>query len=173
MITPNSELSEDILKTALIEARGDLFIAATSLRISPIRMQRAISLSPLLSVALGECQKNVASDSNTLSAAVDSAIAQRLAVYRVVGLDSLAELATMPIDENSAQNQVRLAAAARLAGSPEHSSGGGEMGDIMRSLNDAYHANAPRIRVTRERMTVEVGGGEKLINDIPPTLPPA
>lgn len=154
MITPNSELSDELLKTALIDARGDLFIAATSLKISPIRFQRMIQTSPALGITLEECRKT--GGAAVPAGVVEQAIAERLSAYRVVGLDSLYDLATMPIDENSAQNQVKLAAAARLAGSPEHSTGGGEMGEIMRALNTSYHENAPRIRVTRERMTVEV-----------------
>ncbi len=153
MIAPNNELSEDLLKQSLIDARGDLFIAATSLKISPLRMQRLIQTSPALGVALEVCQTNAG---NGLQAAVDSAIANRLSLYRVVGLDSLAELATMPIDENSAQNQVRFAAASRLAGETGGTIGGGETGDILRALNESYQTHAPRIKVTRERLTVEM-----------------
>ena len=37
--------------------------------------------------------------------------------------------------------------------------------DTLRALNDMYHKEAPRIRITRE--TIEVQGGERVIN--PPT----
>lgn len=159
MITPNSELTEESMKTALVEARGDLFIAATSLSISPLRMTKYIQASSALAVVMDECQ---AAGRDTpmqkLHANVEAAIQQRVSIYRVVGLDSLAELATMPINVNSAQNQVKLAAAARLAGSQEHSAGSGELGETLRALNDAYHSHAPRIKVTRERLSIEVNG---------------
>lgn len=154
-------VTQDSIKEALIEARGDLFTASQSLSITAIRMDRAIQVSPMLQQVVAElwnARKDPAyerASSQELQILVD----RRLALYRVVGLDSLAELATMPIDANSAQNQVRLAAAARLAGSTEGAGGGGEVGDILRQLNEAYQASAPRIRLTREKLTVEVSQG--------------
>ena len=82
-------------------------------------------------------------------------VERRVALYRVVGLDSLHELATMPIDANSAQNQVRLAAAARLAGPTEGGLAGGDMAETLRHLNEQYQKESPRLRVVRERTTIE------------------
>ncbi len=146
------------MKDALIEARGDIFIASQFLGITALRLNRAIQVSPVLQTtldALQECGEGVS------QTAIHAAIEHRLSLYRVAGLDALHELATMPINENSAQNQVKLAAAARLAGSPEEGAGGGEVGEALRALNELYHQQAPRLRVVRERLTVEVAPDEK------------
>lgn len=83
----------------------------------------------------------------------------------MVGLDALHDLAAMPIDENSAQNQVKLAAAARLAGGLEGGGVGSEMGEAFRELNQLYQQNAPRLRVIRERTTVEMMPAEHVVGD--------
>lgn len=147
-------VTESGMKAALIEARGDIFVASQMLGVTALRLNRAIQVSATLQATvdtLAQNQKEVSTSS------IDRAIAERLAIYRVAGLDSLYELAMMPIDENSAQNQVRLAAAARLAGSPEASGGGGDLAEALRDLNQLYQTNAPRLRVIRERLVVEVG----------------
>jgi hypothetical protein len=166
LITPNSELSEDLLKQSLIDARGDLFIAATTLRISPLRMQRLIQAAPVLSVALSAIldAPEESKSHPAFSQIVEQAIAERVSAYRVVGLDSLYELATMPISENSANNQVKLGAAANLVGSTANNVGGNEMADTLRALNEAYNISAPRIRITRERLTVDMSTQENVID---------
>jgi hypothetical protein len=151
-------VTEDGMKAALIEARGDIFIASQLLGITAIRLNRAIQVSPLLQATVDTIPKvHTGLSKESLNEAIES----RLAIYRVAGLDALHDLATMPIDVNSAQNQVKLAAAARLAGSPEAGGAGGEVGEALRSLNQLYQEHAPRLRVVRERLTVEVSPGER------------
>lgn len=147
-------LTEDRIKDALIEARGDVFIAAELLKVTALRVNRAIQASPVLSAALEESRKSRRHAGLTYEE-ISAAIEQRVSLYRVAGLDALHELATMPIDENSAQNQVKLAAAARLAGSSEGSGGGDDLAQTLRELNKSYQENAPRLRLVRERVTVE------------------
>jgi hypothetical protein len=145
-------LTEDSIKTALIEARGDIFIASQMLGITALRMTRAIQVSPILQATMEAIPENSEAPLDSIRKAVE----QRLVIYRVVGLDALADLATMPINSNSAQNQVKLAAASRLAGSAESGLSGSEVDQTLRLLNDEYQKHAPRIKVTRERMTVEM-----------------
>lgn len=79
---------------------------------------------------------------------------QRMAAYQIDALDAIHELATMEISNNSAQNQVKLAAARLLANideQPKAPQDGGIEG-TLRQLNDAYHKDAPRIRSIRERV---------------------
>lgn len=79
---------------------------------------------------------------------------RRMVEYRVDALDAIFDLATMPISDNSAQNQVKLAAARLLAaidGAPKSPEDGGLEG-MLRNLNEAYHKDAPRIRSVRERI---------------------
>ncbi len=79
---------------------------------------------------------------------------QKMLEYRVDALDAIYDLATMPITENSAQNQVKLAAAKLLAAiedAPKTVENGG-INSMLDTLNDAYHKAAPRIRSVRERV---------------------
>lgn len=155
-------LTEETAKSAIIEARGDIFVASQLLRITAIRLDRAIAISPILQAVLDECRKK---DSRPLTDDVlREAVERRVALYRVAGLDALHELATMPLDANSAQNQVKLAAAARLAGTTEGSSGAGDLAETLRELNDLYQKEAPRLRVVRERVTIETVPEEKTVS---------
>lgn len=140
------------MKAALLDARGDIFIASQLLNTTALRLQRAIQTSGLLQATVEAIPlKWKGVDRSEIERAID----ERVALYRVTGLDALAALATMPIDVNSAQNQVKLAAAARLAGSTEGQSGGDDLATTLRDLNREYQEAAPRLRIVRERMTIE------------------
>jgi hypothetical protein len=145
-------VTEASIKAALIEARSDIFVAAQLLGITAIRLNRAIRVSPVLQACVEttrELGPGVALE------VVHKAIEERVALYRVSGLDALAELATIDVnDPNSAKLQVKLAAAARLAGAVE-AGGSGGLEETLRELNKSYAENAPRLRVTREKLTVE------------------
>lgn len=146
---------------ALIEARGDIFVASQLLQITAIRLNRAIQVSPTLQAALDatrELGKGVSKE------AIAEAVESRMGLYRVAGLDALHDLASMPIDANSAQNQVKLAAAARLAGTVEGGDGGG-LEATLRELNQQYQNEAPRLRVIREKITVETLPPERVVGD--------
>lgn len=151
-------LTESGIKDALIEARGDIFVASQLLSVTALRINRAIQVSAVLQTtvdAIKDSSQGVSDDY------LQKEIGRRLTLYRVVGLDALHDLAAMPINENSAQNQVKLAAAARLAGSHEAGGGVSEQDSILRALNEEYASQSKRIRVTRERVTVEMEGGKE------------
>lgn len=154
------------IKQALVEARGDIFIASQLLGRTAIWVQRAIDVSEELQNTYLETRR-VKSNPEYARATLEefqAAVDLRLSVYRIDGLDALHELAVMPIDENnSANNQVKLAAAARLAGTADGGTMGGEIADTLRSLNEMYHREAPRIRITRTEIEVS-RGGERVIN---------
>ncbi len=154
-------LTEEKAKAALIDARGDIFVASQLLAITSLRLNRAIQVSPLLQATLDGIAKV---GKGASEAAIQEAIDSRIALYRVAGLDALHDLATMPIDDNSAQNQVKLAAAARLAGAVEGMGGGG-LEETLRELNKAYQDNAPRLRVIRERTTIETMPPERVVSE--------
>ena len=158
-------LSEDNMKAALIEARGDIFVASQMLGVTALRLDRAVRVSPMLQAI--ECsileRKTEDGFDKLTSEQLERDVQHRIRLYRVAGLDALHDIAVMPISENSAQNQVKLAAAARLAGSTEGLGTGGEIGETLRALNEAYQQNAPRIRVVRERLSVEIGPQEREI----------
>lgn len=156
-LAPIQALTEDSIKAALIEARGDIFVGSQLLGVTAVRIARAIAASAHLQIVADELAAHRASPEaeKKTSEQIEVAVRSRLALYRVVGLDALHDLATMPIDENSAQNQVKLAAAARLAGSTDSGMGSGDIADTLRSLNEQYQANAPKIRLVRETLTIE------------------
>lgn len=157
-------LTEASIKDALVEARGDIFIASQLLKVTAIRLHRAIQCSAVLQAALAAVKE--AGPGMPLET-IHKLIEARVAMYRVVGLDALHDLATMPIDSNSAQNQVKLAAAARLAGSVEGQAGGSELADVLRELNQSYQENAPRLRVIREKVTIETLPAEREVSASP------
>lgn len=153
-------LTEDSLKAALIEARSDIFVASQILGVTALRVHRAIAVSATLQATQLAIIERTKDDKfeKASAEAISAAVESRIALYRVAGLDSLYELATMGLSDNSAQNQVRLAAAARLAGPTEGVSTGGDIASALRELNEQYHREAPRIRVVRERISVEIEG---------------
>ncbi len=154
------------MKDALIEARGDIFLASQMLGITALRLNRAIQVSPTLQATL---DATTTSSKGLSKEALNEAIEHRLGLYRVAGLDALHDIASMPIGENSAMVQVKFAAASRIAGSPEGGAGGGELGEALRSLNALYHEAAPRLRVVRERLSIELSpAGE---HDVTPPDP--
>jgi len=87
-------------------------------------------------------------------AQVEEDIARRLVLYRADAMSALHDLAMMPIDENSMNNQVKLQAAVRLYAETGEKTVGNEIEGTLRALNDEYHKVAPRIRSIRER-TIE------------------
>jgi hypothetical protein len=86
---------------------------------------------------------------------LEEAIKHRMARFQTDALDALHDLATMPVSENSAQNQVKLLAAKLLAGtllSPEASGDEDETNKLLlRRINEEFERNAPRLRMIRER----------------------
>jgi hypothetical protein len=167
-------LTESNIQAALIEARGDLFVASQMLGVTAIRLDRAIRVSQeLKNVFLAlQTEKVENSDFDRVSVEqLEHAVARRLALYRVAGLDALHDIATMPIGENPALVASKLGAATRLAGGLSEGVGGSEASDILRELNIQYHANAPKIRIVRQTLTtVEMGPEEHEIQaDCPPS----
>lgn len=159
-------LTEDSMKRAIIESRGDIFVASQLLQVTALRLNRAIQQSPVLFASL-EVSKQPHAGEGT-SKQIEQAISERVGLYRVVGLDALHDLAAMPIDANSAQNQVKFAAAARLVEGIGSQSFSGEMEGLFREMRESYQTEAPRLRVVRERLTIETVP-ERLVSEQPGT----
>jgi type II secretory pathway component PulC len=88
-------------------------------------------------------------------------IVKRMELYHCDGLDAVRHIAMMPIDQaNPYLIEVKLKAAIFLT---QYKQAGQVVAsgedDVLKALNDAYHANAPRIRSIRERTIVFEGGG--------------
>ena len=164
-------LTENGLEAALIEAQGDIFIASQLLGmgVTALRVDRAIRVSARLQAVVAGIQDVKGTESYLEATALDfhRAIERRMSLYRIAGLDALHELASMPIDENSAQNQVKLAAAARLAGPAAESAGEGELVETLRELNQQYHESAPKIRVLRQTLVEITPQTERDVTPLP------
>lgn len=165
-------MSEDIvpafneasIERALIEAQGDLFVASQSLgHVTVLKLDRAIRASERLQavfLAIKEV-KALPEYDRASQERMEQEVARRMTFYRADGLEALHELATMTIGENSAMAQVKLAAAARLSGTMERAAGS-EIEETLRDLNEQFHRNAPRIKVTRQ-LIVEMQPAEHVI----------
>jgi hypothetical protein len=133
------------------------------LGVTAIHLDRAIRVSETLQSTV---QSIKALPKGVSDAQIQQEIDRRILIYRAAGLDALHDLATMPIDENSAQNQVKLAAAARLAGTSESTGGNDGIEETLRELNQSYQQSAPRLRVIRERTTIETLPPERVVSDV-------
>jgi hypothetical protein len=160
-------LTESNIQAALIEARGDIFVASQMLAITAIRLDRAISVSSTLQATQSiflDLKTDPKFDQRS-SEQLSQAVRKRLSIYAIDGLDALHDIATMPIGENPALVASKLGAATRLAGGLSEGVGGSEASDILRELNIAYHNSAPKIRLVRETLTIESGSNEIVVNE--------
>lgn len=171
MDTPETSVSdvapsfnEANIERALLDAQGDLFIAAQLLgHVTVLKLDRAIRASEALqAVFLTIKQVKALPEYDRISQEqLEVEVARRMTVYRADALDAIHALAVMPIGENSAMAQVKLAAASRLAGSAAEKDQGSDIETTLRELNDSFHKTAQRIRVTRTQ--IEFSPSEKTI----------
>ena len=93
---------------------------------------------------------------NSVDGHLEEAVSRRMIHYQSDALDALHALAMMPISENSMQNQVKLAAASKLAVAllaPNPTGGAdADLQVFLRDLDKQYRATAPRIKSIRERI---------------------
>jgi hypothetical protein len=85
----------------------------------------------------------------------DKLILKRMALFKCDALDALEDLATMPINEDSALMKVKYLAACWLTGKPAEDGPPQEHGGLeatLRRLDEDYHKQAPRIKSIRERI---------------------
>lgn len=158
------------IEKALIDAHGDLNIASQLMgHVTVAKLHRSIRVSDRLqAVFLAIEQAKTLPEFDRISTEqLEQEIARRLVLYRSDGLEAIHELAVMPIGDNSAMAQVKLAAASRLAGPTNDQGKSTEIEETLRELNERFHTEAPRIRLTRERTTLEVMPRENMIESSP------
>jgi hypothetical protein len=156
--------NEASIERALLEAQGDIFVASQLLgHVTVLKLHRSIRASERLqNVFLNIKEVKALPEFDRISQEqLEQEIARRMTLYRSDALDSLHDLATMPITENSAMAQVKLSAAARLAGGVAEKESATDMEQTLRALNESFHANAPRIKLTRE--TIEIAASPPAI----------
>jgi len=145
-------ISEASIKSALVETKGDIFLAACALDCTAQELDRYIRRSKeLQNVAVSIEQIKVDAAYASMSAQQFEAQLDDLTrALRVVGLNEVHKLATMEFGDSAALAKVKLDAALALRGGQGGTRGNTEAENTLAELNQLYHANAPRIREIRQ-----------------------
>jgi hypothetical protein len=155
-------ITEPKIKRALTDARGDLFLAASTLDCTPQELDRYIRASSELQgfAAAIERVKVDPAYSRMSAEQFENELADLTRAYKVVGLEELHKLATMNAGDNAAMAKVKLQAAISLRGGEQRVGGDREIEHALAELNTLYHANAPRIKEIRQTVVTLTDGRE-------------
>lgn len=155
-------ITEKKIKQALTEARGDLFLASSTLDCTPRELDGYIRASAELQqfAAAIERVKVDPAYSRMSAEQFENELADLTRAYKVVGLEQLHELATMDAGDNAAMAKVKLQAAISLRGGEQRVAGDREVEHALTELNALYHANAPRIKEIRQTVVKLTDGRE-------------
>jgi hypothetical protein len=145
-------ITEEAIKESLIDARGDLFLAASTLDCTAQELDRYIRASAELQqfAAAIEKVKVDPAYSRMSSEQFENELADLTRAYRVIGLEELHKLATMEHGDSAAMAKVKLQAAISLRGGNQAIAGDREIEHALAELNTLYHQNAPRIKEIRQ-----------------------
>ncbi|WP_146229985.1 hypothetical protein [Paraburkholderia tropica] len=145
-------ISEKSIKDALTEAKGDIFLASTTLDCTARELDGYIRASAELQqfAAAIDTVKSDAAYARMSAEQFESRLADLSRAYRVVGLEELHGLATMNHKDSAAMAKVKLQAAIALRGGSSVSGGDREIEHALAELNQLYHQNAPRIKEIRQ-----------------------
>ena len=145
-------ISEQSIKTALTEAKGDIFLAACALDCTPRELDIFIRRSAALQSFAGavEIVKIDPAYSRMSTEQFENQVTDLLRAFRVDGLNEVHKLATMEFGDSAALAKVKLDAAVTLMGGHTARAGNSETENALAELNALYHANAPRIKEIRQ-----------------------
>lgn len=145
-------ISEDSIKTALTEAKGDIFLAACALdctaRELDLYIRRSAELQTFASTV--EQVKTDAAYSRMSVEQFENQVENLRRAYRVDGINEVHKLATMDYGDSAALAKVKLDAALALSAGPTRAGGGSDAEAALVELNHLYHQNAPRIKEIRQ-----------------------
>jgi hypothetical protein len=148
----NGLVSEQSIKTALTESKGDIFLAACALDCTPreldLFIRRSASLQAFASAV--ETVKIDPAYSRISSEQFENHVADLMRSFRVDGINEVHKLATMEFGDSAALAKVKLDAALALTGNTGNRAGNPEAENALAELNALYHANAPRIKEIRQ-----------------------
>ncbi len=139
---------------AELKVHGSLAVVAERCGMTLSRLDRAIELqSPTKWPKLIRYLKKIKQDNAEYRAmtlgAIEADISRRALLYKSEALDALHALASMPVGDNSANNQVKLLAAAKLYQTGEKQMGD-TIQDTLRTLNDEFVSQQKRISGIRK-----------------------
>jgi hypothetical protein len=145
-------ISEQSIKTALTEAKGDIFLAACALDCTPRELDLFIRRSASLQAFAGaiEAIKVDPAYSRLSAEQFENQVVDMLRAFRVDGLNEVHKLATMEFGDSAALAKVKLEAALAMSGGGTTKAGNSETENALAELNALYHANAPRIKEIRQ-----------------------
>lgn len=145
-------ISEEYIKTALTEARGDIFLASSTLDCTPQELDRYIRASGELQAFAAAIEKVKIDPAYSRMSAeqFESRISDLTRAYKVVAIEELHGLATMNHKGSAAMAKVKMQAAIALRGGQQQAAGDREIENALAELNQLYHANAPRIKEIRQ-----------------------
>jgi hypothetical protein len=160
-------ISEESVKIALAEAKGDIFLAASTLDCTAHELDGYIRASAELQAFAAAIEKVKVDPaySRMSSEQFETRVADLTRAYKVVALDELHDLATMDHKDSAAMAKVKLQAAIALRGGEHRSVGDREIDLALSELNQLYHQNAPRIKEIRQTV-IKLEGGPAEIQQV-------
>lgn len=157
-------ISEQSIKTALTEAKGDIFLAACALDCTPRELDLFIRRSASLQGFAGaiETVKVDPAYSRMSTEQFENQVMDLMRAFRVDGINEVHKLATMEFGDSAALAKVKLDAALALTGNTTGRATNSETENALAELNALYHANAPRIKEIRQTVITMTDGREDL-----------
>lgn len=155
-------ISEQGIKDALVDAKGDIFLASTTLDCTAQELDRYIRASAELQQFAAAIEKVKIDPAYSRMSAerFENELADLTRAYKVVGLEELHGLATMDHKGSAAMAKVKLQAAISLRGGEQRVAGDREIEHALSELNQLYHQNAPRIKEIRQTVVKLEDGRE-------------
>jgi hypothetical protein len=155
-------ISEQSIKDALTEAKGDIFLASAALDCTARELDGYIRASAELQhfAASIDTVKSDPAYARLSAEQFEARLADLTRAYRVVGLEELHDLATMNHGDSAAMAKVKLQAAIALRGGHQAAGGDREIEHALAELNQLYHQNAPRIKEIRQT-TIKLEDGRE------------
>jgi hypothetical protein len=145
-------ISEQSIKSALTESKGDIFLAACALDCTARELDLYIRRSAALQAFAGaiETVKIDPAYSRLSTEQFENQVADLVRAFRVDGIKEVHKLATMEFGDSAALAKVKLDAALALTGSTNSRTSNSESENALAELNALYHQNAPRIKEIRQ-----------------------
>jgi hypothetical protein len=149
-------ISEQGIKEALVEAKGDIFLAACALDCTARELDGYIRRSAVLqafSLQIEQIKIDPAYSRMSVEQ-FENKLLDLGRAYRIDGLTEIHKLATMEFGDSAALAKVKLDAAIALRGGVSNHAASSESENVLSELNALYHANAPRIKEIRQTVLV-------------------
>jgi hypothetical protein len=145
-------ISEQAIKEALTDAKGDIFLASTALDCTARELDGYIRASAELQQFAAAIEKVKVDPAYSRMSVeqFENRVADLTLAYKAVAIEELHNLATMSHKGSAAMAKVKMQAAIALRGGQQVQHGDREMEHALSELNTLYHQHAPRIKEIRQ-----------------------